>query len=67
MAREYQPFVIRVGEEREEGLIVKAEFLGSSWSATIPASLPLLTEQEVQQASQWLERGFIDRDYALNR
>jgi tetratricopeptide (TPR) repeat protein/ribosomal protein L34 len=64
MTREYQPFIIRVGEQREKGFSVRAEFQGSSWSATIPASLPLLTEQEVQQALQWLERGFIDRDYA---
>jgi tetratricopeptide (TPR) repeat protein len=64
MAREYKPFIIRVSEQRGKGFSVRAEFQGSSWSTTIPASLPLLTGQEVRQALGWLERGFIDRDYA---
>jgi tetratricopeptide (TPR) repeat protein len=64
MTQRYQPFVIRVSEPTGTGFPVRAEFQGSSWSATIPASLPLLTGQEVRQALQWLERGFIDQDYA---
>ena len=64
MARAYQPFIIRVEDEGEGSFPVRAEFQGSSWSAAIPASLPLLTEAEIRQAQQWLERGFIDRDYA---
>lgn len=64
MMRVYQPFVIRVGEQQENIYPVTAEFQGASWSGTIPAELPLLTEGEIQQALGWLERGFIDRDYA---
>ncbi len=64
MARAYHPFIIRVDEQKGEDFPVRAEFQGSSRSTTIPASLPMLTGQEIQQAIQWLERGFIDRDYA---
>lgn len=64
MAREYKPFVIRVGIREAKGFPVRAEFQGTSWSTTIPASLPLLTGQEVRQALEWLERGFVDREYA---
>lgn len=64
MSRSYEPFIIRVGEPQATGFPVQAEFQGGSWSATIPASLPLLTEKEVRQALGWLERGFIDREYA---
>jgi tetratricopeptide (TPR) repeat protein len=64
MARQYEPFVIRVGAPTQAGYPVTAEFQGASWSATIPTDFPLLTEQEIDQALGWLERGFIDREYA---
>lgn len=64
MSRSYQPFIIRVGDLQATGFPVQAEFQGGSWSATIPASLPLLTAEEVRQALGWLERGFIDREFA---
>jgi hypothetical protein len=64
MVRTYEPFVIEVDELEGGAFPVEAEFRGTSWSGSIPASLPLLTGQEVRQALTWLERGFIDRDYA---
>lgn len=64
MTRQYEPFVVRVGAPGTAGYPVTAEFQGASWSATIPADLPALTDQEIEQALGWLERGFIDRDYA---
>lgn len=64
MAGEFQPFVIRVDVQREGGYPVRAEFQGASWTETIPDALPRLSQQEIQHALQWLERGFIDRDYA---
>jgi len=64
VAREYEPFVIRVGEQTGDAYPVTAEIQGASRSDRFPAELPLLAEQEIQQAMRWLERGFIDRDYA---
>lgn len=64
MTRQYEPFVVRVGAPTTAGYPVTAEFQGASWSATIPTDLPALTNQEIDQALAWLERGFIDRDYA---
>lgn len=64
MTQGYQPFVIRVGEQTGNTYPVTAEFQGASWSGAIPAELSLLTKGEIQQARGWLERGFIDRDYA---
>jgi tetratricopeptide (TPR) repeat protein len=64
MARGYEPFAIRVGEQAGDDYPVTAEIQGASRSGSIPAELPLLAEQEVRQAMRWLERGFIDRDYA---
>src|SRR5687768_2690516 len=64
MARNYQPFVLRIDEPNEDGFSVRADFRGSTWTATIPRELPLLKTQEIEQAKLWLERGFIDREYA---
>jgi tetratricopeptide (TPR) repeat protein/CHAT domain-containing protein len=64
MMRDYQPFIVRVDEQREVGFPVRADFQGATWTANIPDALPLLTTQEIEQAKLWLERGFIDRDYA---
>lgn len=64
MFQQYVPFVIQVGEQSADGYPETAEFQGAARSATIPAELPLLTPQEIEQALRWLERGFIDRDYA---
>jgi tetratricopeptide (TPR) repeat protein len=63
MAQEYEPFEIQVDERVGNIYPVTARFQGSS-SDTIPAELPLLEEREIQQAMRWLERGFIDHDYA---
>jgi tetratricopeptide (TPR) repeat protein len=62
--REFLPFVIRIEPKENGAYPVTADFQGATWSAAIPSDLPLLQPMEVQQASQWLERGFIDRDYA---
>jgi tetratricopeptide (TPR) repeat protein len=64
MSREYEPFVIRVDEQTGDAYPVTAEIQGASRSGSIPAELPLLAQQEIQQAMRWLERGFMDRDYA---
>jgi hypothetical protein len=63
MERDYQPFIIRVDEQIGDDFPVRADFLGATWTATIPRALPLLSIQEIEQAKLWLERGFIDRDY----
>ncbi len=64
MARDYQPFIIRIDEQIGDEFPVRADFLGATWTAAIPRALPLLKVQEIEQAKLWLERGFIDRDYA---
>jgi hypothetical protein len=64
MARDYKSFIIRVEEQRGDDFPVRAEFQGATWQANIPCALPLLKTQEIEQAKQWLDRGFIDRDYA---
>ena len=64
MARDYQPFIIRVDEQIGDDFPVRADFVGATWTAVIPRALPLLKIQEIEQAKLWLERGFIDRDYA---
>jgi tetratricopeptide (TPR) repeat protein len=60
----FYPFVICIDPLSNGGYPVSATFQGTSWSAFIPTELPLLTGQETQQALAWLERGYIDRDYA---
>lgn len=64
MARRYQPFLIRVVAAPEGGYTVAAEFQGAAWSGAIPADLPLLTAREREDAPAWLERGFVDPDFA---
>lgn len=61
---EYHPFVIRIEELEGDAYCVTADFQGVTRSGKIPADLPLLDSQEIQQAQSWLERGFIDREYA---
>jgi tetratricopeptide (TPR) repeat protein len=64
MVRDYKAFVIRVEEQRGDNFPLRAEFQGATWFANIPHTLPSLTKHEIEQAKEWLERGFIDRNYA---
>jgi len=64
MSRSYEPFEIEISPKQDGGFTLEARFLGLKHESAIPAGLPLLSSQEVKEASTWLERGFIDRAYA---
>ena len=53
MARDYQPFIIRVDEQIGDDFPVRADFVGATWTAVIPRALPLLKIQEIEQAKLW--------------
>ncbi len=63
MPLDYEPFNIEI-EPAESGYIVRLEYAGAEREGLIPKDLPLLQPQEIAQAQAWLERGFIDREYA---
>jgi tetratricopeptide (TPR) repeat protein len=64
MTVHYEPFEIEVGEATGEAHPITASFQGGSWQAHLPVRLPMLTSGEIERALEWLERGFIDREYA---
>lgn len=64
MLAQYAPFLVRVGAQSGGAYPLTAEFRGAVRTATIAADLAQLTAQEIDQALRWLERGFVDRDYA---
>ena len=64
MTRRFFPFEIQIEAGDAGSLRVEARFLGSVRTESIPANLPLLAPREIQQARDWLARGFIDMDYA---
>lgn len=64
MSRNYEPFEIKIGPEQDGQFPISARFLGLVHESTISSDLPLLRAEEIEQACNWLERGFIDRPYA---
>ena len=64
MSKSFQPFEISIESHQSGEYEVRASFIGVERRAILPATLPLLQEREIEQAIAWLERGFIDRDYA---
>ncbi len=64
MSRSYEPFEIEIGPRQDGKFPLQARFMGLKHEASIPGDLPLLTSDEIEQATTWLERGFIDRPYA---
>jgi tetratricopeptide (TPR) repeat protein len=62
--REYVPFEIEIKDQVGDDYPVLARCLDASWPGSIGADLDLLTQREVEQALDWLERGYIDHDYA---
>lgn len=64
MKRRLLPFEIQIEAAGEAAYRVEARFLGTVRSAETPTELPLLKRREIEQARSWLERGFIDIEYA---
>lgn len=64
MPIDYLSFEIEVLQQDPETYQIRAEVNGATRAEHIPADLPLLIPEEIQQAQSWLERGFIDREFA---
>lgn len=64
MTKHYEPLEIQITEQAEHNYPVTARFRGGSWAGAIPADLPLISPAEIQRAHEWMERGFLDREYA---
>ena len=58
---EYKPFILRVGQRTGEAYPVTADALDWYGHNSIPADLPLLLPDDLQQAAAWQERAFTDR------
>jgi len=60
MHKNYTPFVIRVSEPDDGSYTITAEFRGATRTENIPITSLQLTQLEIEQGRNWLERGFLD-------
>ncbi len=66
MAIHYVPFQVTVYPKSGDIYPVRTEFRGSTALGELPAALPMLQADELQQAQEWLRRGFVDTEYTAD-
>ena len=64
MTQRFVPFEIEIKAPDAEHYAVEARFRGTKRENIVSANPPQLKPREIQQAGSWLERGFIDIEYA---